>query len=214
MKFIKQLYYFFNIKRHYQKYRLNLNLGKFGCISENSILMSEFNLCLINPEPHRKYLTIGDDCILSCSIVFESSEGNVSIGDGVYIGGSKIICRSKIIFEDNVTVAWGTYFYDHNSHSLDFKERINDQKRQLDDIRNGRSSFIESKKWDVVDSVPITVKKNAWIGMNCIILKGVTIGEGAIVGAGSVVTKDVPAWSIVAGNPAKIVKANIEDITK
>ena len=42
--------------------------------------------------------------------------------------------------------------------------------------------------------------------MNCIILKGVTIGEGAIVGAGSVVTKDVPAWTVVAGNPAKIVK--------
>ena len=42
--------------------------------------------------------------------------------------------------------------------------------------------------------------------MNCIILKGVTIGEGAIVGAGSVVTKDVPAWTVVAGNPAKVVK--------
>ena len=44
------------------------------------------------------------------------------------------------------------------------------------------------------------------IGMNCIILKGVTIGEGAIVGAGSVVTKDVPAWTVVAGNPAIFVK--------
>ena len=42
--------------------------------------------------------------------------------------------------------------------------------------------------------------------MDCIILKGVTIGEGAIVGAGSVVTKDVPAWTVVAGNPAKVVK--------
>ena len=42
--------------------------------------------------------------------------------------------------------------------------------------------------------------------MNCIILKGVTIGEGAIVGAGSVVTKDVPAWTVVAGNPARVVK--------
>lgn len=42
--------------------------------------------------------------------------------------------------------------------------------------------------------------------MNCIILKGVTIGKGAIVGAGSVVTKDVPAWTFVAGNPARVIK--------
>lgn len=53
--------------------------------------------------------------------------------------------------------------------------------------------FIAHKNWDVVNSKPITICNDAWIGMNCIILKGVTIGEGAIVGAGSVVTKDVPA---------------------
>ena len=53
---------------------------------------------------------------------------------------------------------------------------------------------------------PIVIKDKAWIGFNSIILKGVTIGEGAIVGAGSVVTKDVPPYTIVAGNPARIVR--------
>ena len=46
----------------------------------------------------------------------------------------------------------------------------------------------------------------SWIGFNSILLKGITIGEGAIIGAGSVVTKDVPPWTIVAGNPAQIIR--------
>jgi len=50
------------------------------------------------------------------------------------------------------------------------------------------------------------IKDKAWIGFNSIILKGVTIGEGSIVGAGSVVTKDIPDWSIVGGNPAKVIR--------
>ncbi|MBK8021791.1 MAG: hypothetical protein IPK19_10285 [Chloroflexi bacterium] len=58
---------------------------------------------------------------------------------------------------------------------------------------------------------PIRICDKAWIGFNAVILKGVTIGEGAIVGAGSVVTKDVPAWTVVAGNPARIIREFTED---
>ena len=61
------------------------------------------------------------------------------------------------------------------------------------------------KNWENVKSAPIKIKDKAWIGFNSIILKGVTIGEGAIVGAGSVVTKDVADYTIVAGNPAVVV---------
>ena len=75
----------------------------------------------------------------------------------------------------------------------------------MNDIRNGRN-FIQNKDWSVVNSNPIKICDDVWIGMNVIILKGVTVGEGAIVGAGSVVTKDVPAWTVVAGNPARVVK--------
>ena len=74
----------------------------------------------------------------------------------------------------------------------------NDNRKKADEIYN--------KNWSVVNTKPITIKDKVWIGMNVIILKGVTIGEGAVIGAGSVVTQDVPAWSVVAGNPAKVVK--------
>ncbi len=62
------------------------------------------------------------------------------------------------------------------------------------------------KDWSNVKSSPITIKDKAWIGFNSIILKGVTIGEGAVVAAGSVVTQDVPDYAVVGGNPAKIIK--------
>ena len=65
------------------------------------------------------------------------------------------------------------------------------------------------KNKTIVKCSPVHIEKNAWIGARAIILPGVTIGENAVVGAGAVVTKDVPANSVVVGNPAKVIK-NIE----
>ena len=61
-------------------------------------------------------------------------------------------------------------------------------------------------KWDKIKSKKILIKRNAWVCARSIILKGVTIGEGSIVAAGSVVTENVPDYSLVAGNPAKFIK--------
>lgn len=180
------------------------NLRRYATISDGTIDRG-VKLLLSDPE-NRKYLTIGKDCIVSGSFIFETTSGNISIGDHSYIGGGTFISRSSIEIGENVTIAWGGTFYDHDSHSLDFMKRRKDIDDELDDIRNGRN-FIANKDWSDVNSKPIKICNDAWIGMNVIILKGVTIGEGAIVGAGSVVTKDVPAWTVVAGNPAKVVKS-------
>lgn len=153
----------------------------------------------------RVYLTIGSDCIVAGTFIFESSEGTIRVGNHTYIGGGTFLSRSSIEIGDNVTIAWGGTFYDHDSHSLDFMKRRRDIDDELECIRSGRN-FIATKDWNDVNSKPIKIYNDAWIGMNVIILKGVTIGEGAIVGAGSVVTKDVPAWTVVAGNPARVVK--------
>ena len=161
-------------------------------------------LRLDKPED-RKYLLVGSDCIVAGNFIFESSAGQVKIGNHSYVGGGTFISRSSIEIGNNVTIAWGGTFYDHDSHSLDYMKRRKDIAEELNDIRHGRN-FIANKDWNDVNTKPIKICDDAWIGMNVIILKGVTIGEGAIVGAGSVVTKDVPAWTVVAGNPAKVVK--------
>lgn len=88
---------------------------------------------------------------------------------------------------------------------MNYIDRRNDIDDELREFRKG-NNFINNKNWECVKTKNITIRDDAWIGMNCIILKGVTIGEGAIVGAGSVVTKDVPAWTLVAGNPARVIK--------
>lgn len=190
-------------KRQASEESISHIIQKYSTIG-NSIC-NDINLRLEDPMEGRKYLTIGNDCIVSGSFIFESKNGHVNIGNHSFIGGSTFISRSNISVGNNVTIAWGCTIYDHNSHSLDYLERRRDIDDELWSLRNGQSTYI-NKNWDSVKSSPITICDDAWIGMNCIILKGVTIGEGAVVGAGSVVTKDVPAWTVVAGNPAKIVK--------
>jgi galactoside O-acetyltransferase len=188
----------FLISRHLKAIKKFMSAG-------NSHFLENFRVILNSPDLNKKYVTVGEETMLDCTIIFESKTGEVSIGDRSFIGVSQIICKTKIEIGNDVTIAWGCCIYDHDSHAIDYKERQKDIQRQLSDYRSGKN-FIESKDWSVVNSKPIEICSNAWIGMDCIILKGVTIGEGAIVAAGSVVTKDVAPWTIVGGNPAKLIK--------
>lgn len=149
---------------------------------------------------------IGKNSMLGCNFLFESDDGEIEVGDNTFInGGSSLISRSHIKIGNHVTIAWGCTLYDHNSHSLDFKERQKDIERQNDDYSNGRN-FIYSKNWSVVKSKPIIIEDNVWIGFDSVILSGVTIGEGAIVGARSVVRQNIEPWTVVAGNPGVVIK--------
>ncbi len=186
-----------------KRLRTNRMIKHYSAIGVTTINRG-IELRLDNPI-QKKYLCVGNDCIVSGKFVFESQEGLITIGDHTYIGDSLFISHSRIEIGNNVTIAWGACIYDHDSHSLDYMKRRMDIDAELVDIRKGEN-FIKNKDWGSVASKPIKICDDAWIGMNVIILKGVTVGEGAIVGAGSVVTKDVPAWTVVAGNPAKVVK--------
>ena len=105
---------------------------------------------------------------------------NLKIGSGCFIGSDVTLSlHDKIILGNNVVVNDGCVFLT-GSH----------------DVRD--------PGWRLTKA-PITVNDWAWVARNAIILPGVTIGYGAVVGAGSVVTKDVPARSVVAGNPARVV---------
>ena len=121
-------------------------------------------------------MSIGDRVsVRPCSEVFAVESGKLEIGNDVFINRGVIIgAANSVVLGDGVTIGPNTCIYDHN-HS-----------------KNGGNGF---------DSEPIIIEDKVWIGANVSILKGVTIGKNSVVGAGAVVTKDVPANSIYVGVP-------------
>jgi acetyltransferase-like isoleucine patch superfamily enzyme len=139
---------------------------------------------------------LGEQTQVLGNLTFDRREASIKIGNRVFINGT-IISASTVSIGDDVLISWNTTIVDHDSHSISFLQRSQDAVNWL---------MGEEKDWEDVKISPIEIKDKVWIGFNSIILKGVTVGEGAIIGAGSVVTKDVPPWTIVAGNPARIIR--------
>lgn len=107
----------------------------------------------------------------------------IKIGDNSAIGDRTEIHAGKYVeIGSNCNISWDVCIMDRDYHKF-----------------NSPKEVIK----------PVIIKDKVWIGCNSIIMKGVTIGEGAVVAAGSVVTKDVPAKAVVGGNPAKVIKEDI-----
>lgn len=122
---------------------------------------------------------MGENCMIQPPLQVNLAD-NVKIGNNVAIMYN-LLCMSAggIFIEDNVMIAANVSLISNNH---DFKER------------------------EIITCKPVVIKKNVWVGAGSTILPGVTIGENAIVAAGSVVTKDVPANTLVGGVPAKFIK--------
>jgi len=124
--------------------------------------------------------------------------GRVTIGDYSLIHGAWFICDSHIEIGDCALISWNVVFMDTYGVSLDAAER----RKQLETL-----PFDEDRRMPRgAPAKPICIRRNVWIGFDCVVLPGVTIGEGSIVGARSVVTEDVPPFTIVAGNPARVIR--------
>ncbi len=139
---------------------------------------------------------VGDRSMLRAKVLFDRRDARLSIGDRTFVGSSVIVVAERVAIGDDVLISWGCTIVDHDSHSVHFDERAQD----VVDWYSGR------KDWSHVAIRPVSIGNRAWIGVNALILKGVTVGEGSVVAAGSVVTRDVPPYSLVAGNPARVVR--------
>lgn len=117
--------------------------------------------------------------------------GIISIGDNVGMSSTAIVCHKEIRIGNNVRIGGNTVIYDTDFHNLDNNKRIAIQE----DI-------------STVGKKAVIIEDDVFIGAHSIILKGVTIGHSSIIGAGSIVTKSIPANQIWAGNPAHFIKFN------
>lgn len=121
-----------------------------------------------------------------CSIEV-TGNGTLYIGKNSGMSGALICCTESIHIGANVGLGANVTIYDNDSHPTNPYERI--------EVANS-----------AVPSKPVQIDDYVWVGANAMILKGVHVGRGAVIGAGSVVTKDVPELTIYAGNPARYVK--------
>ncbi len=150
-------------------------------------------------------LSIGEYSIIRGNISLQKDGSSLNIGERTFLGANSIIVStSDVYIGSDILISHNCYITDTTGHSIDAEVRVLD-------IPNRWRGY---KDWSVVESSPITIEDKVWIGPNSIILKGIKIGEGAIIAAGSVVTKDVESYTLVGGNPAKKIKSLFNNVAK
>jgi acetyltransferase-like isoleucine patch superfamily enzyme len=161
------------------------------------------NAEIFNESKDKNRIIIGHHCIIHGSLVCKSS-GKIEIGNySVVQDGAALHCKEHIKIGNFCGIAGETVILDNNHHRVEPEERV---KHRLRVAPGGPGYPGLGNGWELANSAPVIIGDVVWIGFRSVITKGVTIGEGAMVAGCSVVTKDVPPYTVVAGNPAKVVK--------
>ncbi|MGI0116621.1 acyltransferase [Zooshikella sp. RANM57] len=147
-------------------------------------------------------IEIGNNSHIRGELITGRTGGEIKIGSHCYIGEhTRIWCLESITLGSYVTISYGVSIIDTDGHELDPQQRLNSQ--WTGPVLRCRDSLTHS---DNIKVSPILFGNNILVFPNSTILKGVTVGSGALIGTGSIVTHDVPANSLVMGNPAKVIR--------
>jgi acetyltransferase-like isoleucine patch superfamily enzyme len=153
---------------------------------------------LRNPQPGAVVLGNHVSCYAGCSFAI-GQKGSCQVGDFTLLNGALIMAEERIEIGSHCLISWNVGIADSDFHPLAPAQRLIDAQALA-------PFFKDRPARPKLETAPVVIGDNVWIGMNAIVLKGVTIGENSVVAAGAVVTKSVPSNTVVAGNPAVIVK--------
>jgi acetyltransferase-like isoleucine patch superfamily enzyme len=154
---------------------------------------------ILNMEGHVESISIGANSLIAGELLTFGHGGRIQIGDCCFMGeNSRIWSAVEVKIGDRVLISHNVNIHDNDGHPIDSLQRHNHFL--------AIATLGHPKQNVDIPASPVIIEDDVWLCFNSTILKGVTIGKGAIVGASSVVTKDVPPGAIVAGNPARIIK--------
>jgi acetyltransferase-like isoleucine patch superfamily enzyme len=196
-KVIGKLYY---TLQYYEKSQINIqpenrfrDVARVNASTKFSEMARIYNN-LNDPEKIR----IGANCVIYGDLLVYAHGGRIEIGNFVFIGEqSKIWSAVHVSIGNNVMISHNVNIHDSNSHPLNAELRRHQTTIIL--TKGLPDHAFETKEKSII------IEDDVWIGYNASVSKGVVIGKGAIVAAGAYVFHDVPPYSIVMGNPAKIV---------
>jgi acetyltransferase-like isoleucine patch superfamily enzyme len=155
--------------------------------------------CTIDNETgDRSRIRIGDGTHLAGTVRVFNHGGRIAIGCHCFVGErSQVWSMSSISIGDRVQISHNVNIHDTNAHSLSAVER---HEHFMAITSSGHPRELAN-----VTAAPIVIEDDVWIGFNATVMKGVRIGRGAVIGAGAIVTKDVPEYLVVVGSPARPV---------
>ena len=167
-------------------------------IDETAYVETSFSFYLDRSEPPAG-VRIGRGASTYLGTMFDvGPRGRVSLGAHALVHGARIICDAEVEIGDYALISWNVVLMDTYRVPTETPAR----RRELERVPTRARRFIDAG----VPAQPVRVGPNVWIGFDSCVLPGVRIGEGAVVGARSVVTEDVPPYTVVAGNPARLVR--------
>jgi acetyltransferase-like isoleucine patch superfamily enzyme len=179
-------------------------VGKATCISEAQSRIT-WSARIRNIRGDSGLIRIGNYTLIAGELLTFAHGGEIEIGDWCFVGpGTRVWSGAKIKIGSRVLISHNVNIFDSLTHPLDAEAR-HQHFRHI--FRQGHPSKID------LDDQPVTIGDDVWIGANASILRGVNIGPRAIVGIGSVVTKNVPADGVVAGNPARVIRTRADSAT-